>query len=332
MKRKIRRLVLVIAAFVLVAVISEEVEIRLQRPGVRSQGPNGMWLRHSWVGEKHTKSEYESLAAKLRAMHITDAYFHAGPFRADGSIDPKRIRYAADLLRNMRHFAPETHLYAWLGQVEAKAGGPLDLSKAETRAAVIRTSIRFLDMGFDGIHLDIEPIYSDDRGFIGLLAATHEETGRRHRLLSVGACKPEPISGMENAARRFSKFPGYWTRPYFRQAAEECDQIAIMAYDTAIPLPSVYVGLVSWITRWSAEQTSTTILIGVPTYDDVTGSHYPYVENLDNALVGLKRGLSGLPESTRCKVGASIYAEWTTSDAEAKAFRSEWLGIKEPED
>lgn len=325
MKHKFRRIALILVCLVIVAILWGEAAFRMHRVDVRSEGPNGMWLRHSWVGEEHTKSEYKNLAEKLATMHITEAYFHTGPLQADGSVDPARYRHAADLLSSMKHLAPRVHLYAWLGQVEAKAGGPLDLADARTRSGIIKVSTDLLDLGFDGIHYDIEPIYSGDQAFLSLLKTTHVETARRHKLLSVATSKPEPVRGLGNTARHIAKFPGYWTRPYFLQVAQQCDQVAIMAYDTAIPLPSAYIGLISWVTRWSAENGVKCLLIGIPTYDTTTGSHYPYVENLDNALIGVKQGLSGLPDNAPNRVGVAVYAEWTTSKDEARAYESAWI-------
>ena len=59
-------------------------------PGIYSEGRNGIWLRHDWVGRRKTPGDYARLAKMLGELHVTDAYFHAGPLRADGSIDKKR--------------------------------------------------------------------------------------------------------------------------------------------------------------------------------------------------------------------------------------------------
>jgi hypothetical protein len=49
------------------------------------------------------------------------------------------------------------------------------------------------------------------------------------------------------------------------------------------------------------------------------------VENLGNALAGLKYGVASLKGEQRAKVGAAVFAEWTTSKSERELFRSEWL-------
>ena len=295
---------------------------------VFSAGANAIWLAHAWVGESHTEDEYASLRKMLARSRISEAYFHAGPLLADGGIDPDRLRHAADLIAAFKA-SPGILLYAWLGQVEAKGGGPLDLSKALVRRKILRTAERLLALGFAGIHYDLEPIYSGDRDFLSLLAATHQLTRSRHARLSVAACRPEPCAGIEWVARWFARFPGYWRRPYYLEVAGLVDEVAVMTYDAAIPLPNLYSSLISSTVTWSIHHGVRELRIGIPTYDEVTIGHLPYVENVGNALRGLKEGTARLNKGERDRVGTAIYAEWTTSPREWRIYRQDWLNAAE---
>lgn len=325
MKRKLLRIALILAIAIPVLALISELRFRTSIPDVYSGGRNGMWLRHSWVGDSRTVREYDDLAAMLKRMGITDAFFHAGPFRGDGTIPPAKYSYAPDLIRNIRRTEPDIRLYVWLGQVEAKGGGLLDISYPQTRETILRTATRFLEMGFDGIHLNIEPIYSNDPDYLDLLRALHKVTNELGKRLSVSAYKPERIPGTERIVRRVSRNPGYWQKEYFLKVAREVDQVVVMTYDSGYPLPSMYGNSISRTAKWCIENGIDDLLIGIPSYDEYKGGHFPYVENLDNALLGLKQGVSTLDEEDRSKVGASIYAEWTTSDAERETFISKWV-------
>jgi len=90
-------------------------------------------------------------------------------------------------------------------------------------------------------------------------------------------------------------------------------------------LPSAYGNSISWTTNWCIENGINDLLIGIPTYDEYKGGHFSYVENVNNALLGLKQGVSTLKKSDRCKVGAAIYAEWTTSESEKETYKSRWI-------
>ncbi|MGE5549618.1 MAG: hypothetical protein ACM3ZC_03695 [Bacteroidota bacterium] len=319
--RKKRLFIIILAAIPAAFLIWSEVPVLLRADDIRSTGHNAIWLRHAWIGEPHAASAYDSLAARLKAMEIADAYFHAGPLRADGTVDPARYENAAFLLAALRERMPEAHLYAWLGQVEARAGGPLDLSSAAVRENIVQTAGLFLKLGFDGIHYDIEPIHSGNLDFLRLLAATRKLTKRGHGLLSVAVNRPEPFPGVEFVARHAATYPGYWRRDYYLTVAGHADQIAVMTYDSGLYLPGLYSRLVAFITRWSVEKGVRDLRIGIPTYDDYTWSHFPPAENIRSGLRGFKLGLAGASQPLDCTVGAAIYAEWTTEEEEWRAFR-----------
>lgn len=326
MKRKLRRITLISAIFLLALTVTLELRFRMNAPDVYSSGNNGMWLRHPWVGESHSAQNYDDLTKMLDEMKITDAFFHAGPFNGDGSIPESRYSHASNLIYNIKKVKPGIRLYAWLGQVEAKGGGLLNISSKNVRDTILKTAEHFLNLGFDGIHLNIEPVYSNDQSFLDLLHAMHEITMRHGKKLSLSTYKPERIPGSELMIRRFSRNPGYWQKDYFLKVAKEVDQIVVMTYDSGCLLPFVYGDSISWTTKWCVENSIKDLLIGIPTYDEYKGGHFPYVENVDNALLGLKQGISTLDESDRKKAGASIYAEWTTSESEKETYKSRWIG------
>lgn len=105
---------------------------------------------------------------------------------------------------------------------------------------------------------------------------------------------------------------------------------AVMTYDTALPIPWLYGWLVSWTVRWRARQGLDDVLVGVPTYDDLTPGHLPCVENLPNSVRGLRCGLAGLEPGDRAKVGAAVYAEWTTLPQEKASVSTRRLASLRP--
>jgi hypothetical protein len=117
---------------------------------------------------------------------------------------------------------------------------------------------------------------------------------------------PAPLSGRGRRARR-------------------ADQVAVMMYDTGIPLAKPYEALMA---RWTAEvlrdAAPTPVLLGVPTYDDADKPwHRPWVENLPVALRGVHRGLGErAPANLQ---GVAVYAEWETDAAEWRWLRGHFL-------
>ncbi len=328
MNRRFRRVCLVFLLITAIVVFAAEYRVRTVHPAAYSNGNNAMWLRHSWVGEPHTDQEYKILVDMLHEMKISDAYFHVGPLNGDGTVPASKYINAPNLIYSIKRIDPHIHLYAWLGQVEAAAKGPLDLSDMKTRRTIIKTGELFLNLGFDGIHYDIEPVYSGNQYFLELVSTTHKLTRKTHKRLSVAANKPEPVPGLERVLRPFVRFPGYWTQAYFLRVAGQVDQVAVMMYDSGCPLPSVYAGETSWTVKWAISHGVNDLLIGVPTYENPTLTHHPSVENINNALCGLKWGVDAVAPVDRPKIGAAIYAEWTTSRLERQTYKSLWISPK----
>lgn len=314
----------IVISFFLFLIVGE-IFFRTGRAEIEATGDNAMWLRHQWVEEARTEEQYRELAGMLKEMRIKDAYFHAGPLEGDGTVPVEKYAHAEDLLAFLKKEAPEVRVSAWLGQVEARAGGTLDLAQEDVREQIVRTSETFLELGFDGIHYDVEPIYSGDEHFVELLKETRKVTREKGKVLSVATSKPEPVPGIEAVVETFADFPGFWTQDYFKEVAAEVDQVAIMAYDTALPVPFLYGWLMEWTVEWSAEQEfAQQIYVGVPTYEEVLIGHYPYVENLEVALRGVRNGMEDLKKEP--KLGVAVYAEWTTDEEERETFKRLWTG------
>jgi hypothetical protein len=125
-------------------------------------GSVGLWLEHRWVGEPQADAAYDALADELRRHGITDVFAHVGPLDGRGAIPPERYPNAAAFVTALHTRLPGVHIQAWMGQMEKRRGGPLDLADPDTRAGILRTAALFLYLGFDGIHYDIEPLQRDD--------------------------------------------------------------------------------------------------------------------------------------------------------------------------
>lgn len=293
--------------------------------------PNAVWSAHKWVGQGHSEDAYDEFAALLARHRISDVYFHVGPLTGKGLIPSTKYPNAPALIAAMRRRAPSLRLHAWIGQVERRGGGPLDLSDAGTRANIVGTAAEFIGLGFDGIHYNIEPVYSGDPGLLALLDASAPVTRARGKLLSVATDELSPLPGAEHAARLLVRQAGLWRAPYFREVAARTDQLAVMMYDTAMPFDWLYGPIVAWET-WRLRDIvgpDTVLFMGVPTYEDEHFGFHPSAENMASGLRGIGIGLSfdGAPPGPN--FGAAIYAGWTTDEDEWAVWRRDWLGARE---
>ncbi|RIK06866.1 MAG: hypothetical protein DCC49_10930 [Acidobacteria bacterium] len=293
-----------------------------------SVGPNAVWARHQWVGEPHTSEDYDALAEELSENRITDVFFHVGPLDGDGSISPEKYPNAADLVKNLRLRHPTVRIQAWIGQITVASGGPLELADKEVRKRIVATSGKFLDLGFNGIHYNVEPLPSGDRDFIDLLSLARALTKARGAVLSIAAEEPDPSGLAGDLARLISSGYHAWHYDYYLELTDYVDQIAVMSYDTGVPVNWVYAAV---IRRYTARLITliggkVTLFMGIPTYSDQLPAHVSSAENMESALTGIVQGVEGYSDSQLAKFGVAIYAQWTTTPEDWATYRRVWLG------
>jgi hypothetical protein len=294
----------------------------------RSRGVNALWGGHTWVGDPHTDDEYRDFAALLRRNQISDLFLHAGPFESDGSVPEGLIQQAPVFLAAIEAYAPEVRVQAYLGQIEDQGGGVLDLDDPVVRAGILETDEQFLDLGFEGIHYDIEPIYPGDESFLDLLERTRTLTEPRGAVLSVALEQVEPLPGAQRAISLL--WPAYNdpTEDYLREVAARVDQVAIMTYDSGMPTDWLFGSYVALQTKRIVETIGdeVTVFMGVPTYPDGGSLRFhSRAEHIESGVRGIRKGLDGVDDERTQDVGIAIFAEWTTTADEWNAYYDAWV-------
>lgn len=289
---------------------------------------NAIWIGHKWVGDNLAHTEYSLLCAKLKNGNITDVFAHVGPLDQNGNIEYKKYHYAKEFLSQIKACAPDIHIQAWVGQVEKRGAGILDISQLSIRDSIIQTVDIFLQLGFDGIHYNIEPIFSGDENIIDLLKRTHTITKANGKILSIASDEIEPFPFADKLIRIFAKRAGFWDKEYYLQVADNVDQVAVMMYDTAIPFAWLY----GYVVKWQVEKITTALggkvllFVGVPTYEEERWSFHANAENMFSGIRGISMGMEEIPLGIlQDKFGVAIYSEWTTDDTEWKTYKTEWL-------
>jgi hypothetical protein len=290
-------------------------------PRARGTGHDAEWLGHAWVDGRKKQPDVDALAALLRGTGVRDLYVHAGPYADDGSLDPG-LRPRARWLTGALHRAlPGVRVHAWLGAHP----GEIDLRSPATRRRLLVSVGQILDDGFDGIHEDFEPVEDGDPHLPAVLRETHRLTRSRHALLSVSATHPEPWPGWGRALRFTHGSLTLWSAGYLRAVATEADQVAVMAYDTALWTRASYTGYVRRVTAMSlsAVPPGVGLLIGVPAYADEHLTHHRRAETVPAALRGIRLALDGPPPAGR-EFGVALYVDFTATAGDWAAYRRDW--------
>ena len=245
----------------------------------------------------------------------------AGQLSADGQLDPSQYAGAAAFLRSFHAALPHVRVCAWLNGTVGQ--GQLDLDDTAIRAAVVASAAALLHAGFGGISYDLTPVASGDSGLLDLLDATR---ALHPGLLSVDAPKVEPLAGMGLPAALIMRRPVFWTSGYLGDVASRVSQVALMSYDTGVPVPSWYSGYVARETAIAlrAVPAGVGLVIGLPAFAGSTLGHHGSAETVPAAIHGVRVALTG-SHHPRSTLGVGLYTADSATAQDWSAYQSGWV-------
>jgi hypothetical protein len=296
-----------------------------------NQDRNAVWLEHRWLERPHPPAETDALFGELVSHGVQYAFPHLIPFDGGGRLPPHSREQLRGFLDSARRVAPGLRVLPWVGGLRRgyrrTLAGSLDLADLVQRQRIVAECRGLIDEGFDGIHVNVEPVDDGNVEFLALLRALRTAVGDA-RLLSVSTIRPGPLA--LPGARNF-----FWTLDYYERVAALVDQVVIMTYDTGLPTAGLYRRYVSWASSavtgvLARSRSRSRVLLGVPTYDQHGLMHRAGVETPENALLGVIAGLRGLGGGGTFE-GVALYAEWTTDEDEWRSYERLWRGQSPPE-
>ena len=331
-RRWIRRTALAVVLLLLVPLLSVLTALRINYTGDPADGTqtrdrDALWLGHAWVDGRKKDADVDALARRLKDTGIRDLYVHSGPLEHDGTLPKSVYPKARWFIEAVHDKIPGVRVQAFLGDVLADEDSEgMLLADPDTRSAVVRSARQVLDTGYEGIHLDLEPMPSGDRDFLALLDVLRPETRSRDAQLSVAAHQIDPLPALHTVFGLFTEHPKWWSQEFFGQVARRVDQIAVMSYDTAQPLESTYGGYVAQQTSLALEVTppSTDLLMGLPFYYESNFDHWGHAETVPAAVRGVRLGLSRT-DADRANFGVALYIDFAATEADWRAYKEDWV-------
>lgn len=267
------------------------------------------WLPHDFSTGVQDPS---TLITQLQGLPVTDLYFHVGPIQSDGSL-------ASDLQFQAETFSalPSTD-YAWIGQIRSE----INLENPDVRSKIVDSAGWLIEQGFEGIHVDIEPVREDDTAFLILLEEL--KLALPNTPLSIAMDEWQPDQLTQWVANYFDvAIESYWSTQQVKNVLPYIDQLVVMTYDTGFKDPDLY----SW---WVEQQTvalsnrvgsEVELFVGIPCYSE--GAHFdPKAENIDSAWLGYQRGIDNLRTQDEVVAGIAVYAYWEMDTAEWTSLRN----------
>lgn len=291
-------------------------------PGAHfNKGTNAAWLGVEWVSRPHMSDEVLELAVALAQRQITTVYVYTSYYRPEGTFNPT-YGYAEEFIATLKNFAPDLNVQMWIGLPLQQ----MNLHSKAIQGEVIDFCTALVqDAGFDGLHIDPEPVKDGDEAVLTLLDDLRTALG--------------PDATLSIAGRRiWPLFPTVqwplvgqwsWSASYYQKIARRVDEIAVMVYDSALPTPALYR---QWA-KFEVIALSRTLVysdvrlfVGIPTSEEATRTHKPTAENMRDGLKGTIAGLNDWATWTNTITGVAIYPYWETDEAEWKVYQSLWLG------
>ncbi|ROQ66313.1 hypothetical protein EDD93_0717 [Streptomyces sp. 840.1] len=326
-----RRIALILVLVIVVPVLAAGTALRLNftgdpGEGTRTRGRDAIWLGHAWVDGRKKDADLAAFAARIRGTGIKDLYVHAGPLEHDGTLPVARYPRARWLIKAVHRTLPGVRVQAWLGDRLASEGPDgLRLERAASRDAVTASARQILDAGFDGVHFDLEPLHSGDAHYLSLLDGLHALTRARGVPLSVAAHQIDPLPAAQTVLGGLTGRGKWWSQKYFGQVARRVDQIAVMSYDTWMPLEGLFGGYVAEQTSLALEATprSTDLLMGLPFFHENDLGHHGSAETVAAAVRGTRLGLART-DRDRERFGVALYVDFAATDADWTAYREGW--------
>jgi hypothetical protein len=293
--------------------------------------PNAVWIGTEWTYAVHDDATMQDFVRNLRDHEIGTVYAWVSWLQADqtwrGAANFDAVQSFA---RQFKQFYPEAQLYGWVSFPVDLDVGSYRLDNVGLQQIVADFSAQVTnDFGFDGVFLNIEPVWNDDQNFLALLRKVRSAVGNE---VPISAAIPPDWSPLgANIPVPPQIVPGtVWESEYKQSVALLVNEMAVMAYNSGLSSPSDYSLWMAYQVRTYAQIVDelgggTEIVIGIPTYDAELPGHDPNVETIAAAVEGVRSGLLEAGDAAAFVRGLGVYADWETDDTEWASFKQSWV-------
>jgi hypothetical protein len=291
-----------------------------------SAGHDGLWLGPGWVtgfpSSSDTAAERAQLTRRIRASGVADVYVPVGAYvvpgmesgAASGGARLTPTAATRSFLSWFRRTFPHVQVCAWLSGSVGR--DQLDLDDTATQRDLVASARTLLQAGFTGISYDLAPVASGDAGLLAVL----DQTRALHpAVLSVDTPKLEPLTGMALPAALIMRHPVFWTSAYLKEVASRVTQVAVLGFDTGVPLSSWYSGYVKRETSVALQAVPAKVglVIAAPANG---GSNESVAATIHGARVALTA-----TGRRHALFGVGLYTEGSATASDWSAYQADWV-------
>jgi hypothetical protein len=310
----------------------------LLNPPDTEEASSAIWLNDSWTYTINDPAGLNALAERLQQNQVGTVFAYVSSLKTDTTWSGRetgRNRFSdvedqlAQFVQAMRTVAPDVEIYAWVEVVASTPDG-YRLDNLQLQNTVASFSSRMVtELDFDGVLLDVKPIFSDNDDYLDLVNAVRARIGLERSL----ALAVAPDLTPQDAGITVSDViaPGtMWSDEYKQRIALKADMLVINAFNSYLSQPVDYIEWVTYqvdayVDALQVVEGETALLISVPNYAPNPPAHQEGVETLSAGLDGVRRGLIGLDDDTRPFVdGIAIYTDAPLTADDWQLVRDKW--------
>lgn len=298
--------------------------------------PNALWIGTEWTYATHDQEAIDEFVAHLKKHQIGEVYAWVSWLQVDNTWrGAQNFNTVQQFVQQVKASYPELVLYGWVSLPVDVGEGNYRLDDETVQQAVADFSGRVVTtMGFDGVFLNIEPVWNGDENFLVLLRKVRQVLGPDVPISTAIPPDWSPL-GVDIPVPPLIVPGTVWDKSYKQSVALLVDQLAIMAYNSGLTVnagftPADYSAWMAYQVVAYAEAVAelginTEVMIGIPTYEAELPGHDPMVESVPAAAAGVIDGLRQAGESAARVRGVAIYAGWETDETEWEQFYRYWV-------
>ena len=299
---------------------------------------NAIWLDSSWTWAAADSSRLDELASQLQQHHIGTVYAYAstldinnrwtgGRQGADGFMES--WSQLSSLVAGLRQKRQDLRIMAWIEiwtHLDPVDGYRLDDPVLRQSAADF-SQLLISDLDFDGVLLDVKPVYQDDDELIRLIRRVRSAVGLD---APIAVATPADLTP---DAEELLELPGIapgtmWSAKFKQRVMLTADELVMQVYQSYRGDVVDYVNWVAYHVQSYLRllESDTRILVSVPHYASASAAHDPAVESLASALDGVELGLARLDAEQRQRLrGLAIFSDDALAPSLWQVFREHWI-------
>nr|WP_221308683.1 hypothetical protein [Nocardiopsis mwathae] len=309
-------------------------------PWAASTGHDAAWLGGPWAAQDVDSDEYATLASRVERGGISELYVYVGEIGADGTLAPEGYAEAERFLRRVGEELPDVRVLGWMNFTGDGSSLVEDRFDREQRAAVAAAAGAVRDAGFDGVHLAVSPVTTNDPSLPRLMGEVREAIGD-DALLSVQAQHVELVPGARVPSFVFSGREKYWSKGYLARVAGPADIVVLPGHGSGMPVSSLYGGfMVRQVTQALGAldgpeaqrdgEDAVAVRFGAPVFEDEAWGEPSGGESVATATEAVRIGLTD--HGRRDDVGMAVYLLDDADEQAWDAFLTGWVDVADEAD